>query len=317
LNGDAVKGLVHLKRWIMAVHDAVEEMVASAASKQGGNSNSKLPSVEIPSLDFGIAEPVQLFYYGDEEGIDDIPQAAATGAAIQKSDASKKDQGGKPASAAAPAAGGDKSGLTEEEKKAAAEKRAKKNAEKAAKKKKNKPAAAAPPAKPAGELNVTALNIKVGKIIEVWEHPESDKLWCEKIDLGEAEPRQILSGLREFYTKEEMMGKTVLALCNLKSRKLAGIPSHGMVLCASNAEHTAVEFVIPPEGAKIGERVMFGDLEGEPEPENKIAKKKMLEKLAPDLKTNDEGMVVWKDAKSKTSAGACVASKGMKNAQVS
>ena len=103
----------------------------------------------------------------------------------------------------------------------------------------------------------------------------------------------------------------------MKKRNLAGVPSHGMVLCATNADHTAVEFVIPPEGAKIGERVNFEGLTGDPEPENKLAKKKMLEKLAPDLKTNGDGVVVWKGIKSVTSAGPCVASKGMKDAQVS
>ena len=44
----------------------------------------------------------------------------------------------------------------------------------------------------------------------------------------------------------------VLVVCNLKAAKLGGIPSHGMVLCASNADHTEVEFLEPPEGAKIG-----------------------------------------------------------------
>ena len=91
-----------------------------------------------------------------------------------------------------------------------------------------------------------------------------------------------------------------------------------MVLCASNADHTAVEFVVPPPDAKVGERVVFEGYEsGEPEAENKVAKKKMFEKLAPDLKTDGEGRVVWKGACSVTTAGPCVASKGMKDAQVS
>eukprot|EP00567_Pseudictyota_dubia_P014816 CAMPEP_0197457618 /NCGR_PEP_ID=MMETSP1175-20131217/46537_1 /TAXON_ID=1003142 /ORGANISM="Triceratium dubium, Strain CCMP147" /LENGTH=58 /DNA_ID=CAMNT_0042992027 /DNA_START=1 /DNA_END=174 /DNA_ORIENTATION=+ len=58
-------------------------------------------------------------------------------------------------------------------------------------------------------------------------------------------------------------------------------------MCASNADHTSVEFAVPPEGAEIGERVIFEGFEGkDPEPENKVAKKKMFEKLAPDLKTD-------------------------------
>jgi aminoacyl tRNA synthase complex-interacting multifunctional protein 1 len=143
-------------------------------------------------------------------------------------------------------------------------------------------------------------------------------LWCEKVDLGkEGGPRQILSGLRKFYNNEDMQDKLVLVLCNLKKQNLVGVSSHGMVLCACNADHTEVEFVIPPPNAKIGERVMFGNIEGEPETENKFAKKKMLEKLVLDLKTDQDGVVIWKEAKSVTSAGPCVASKGMKGAQVS
>merc|ERR1719253_1609651 len=46
--------------------------------------------------------------------------------------------------------------------------------------------------------DVTRLNIIVGRIKKVWEHPEADKLWCEEIDCGEAEPRQIASGLRNY-----------------------------------------------------------------------------------------------------------------------
>ena len=62
---------------------------------------------------------------------------------------------------------------------------------------------------------------------------------------------------------------------------------------------------------------MFEGIEGEPASEAQVGKKKMFEKLAPDLKTDDNGVVVWKDAKSVTSAGPCIASKGMKGAQVS
>jgi len=90
-----------------------------------------------------------------------------------------------------------------------------------------------------------------------------------------------------------------------------------MVLCASNADHTAVEFAVPPEGAKIGERVSFEGYDGQPEAENKVAKKKMFEALAPDLQTDGNGEVAWKGAKGLTSAGVCKAINGMANAHVS
>ena len=89
-----------------------------------------------------------------------------------------------------------------------------------------------------------------------------------------------------------------------------------MVLCASNHDHTQVEFVVPPDSAQIGERVIFEGYDGPPEPENKVAKKKILELVLPFLQTNDEGIVTWKGFKSITSTGPCVSSRGMKNAHV-
>ena len=89
-----------------------------------------------------------------------------------------------------------------------------------------------------------------------------------------------------------------------------------MVLCASNEDHTRVEFVVPPETAHIGERVLFEGYSGSPEPENKVAKKKITEMVLPFLRTNDQGIVTWKGVHSSTSSGPCVASKGMMNAHV-
>jgi methionine--tRNA ligase beta chain len=166
-------------------------------------------------------------------------------------------------------------------------------------------------------FDVSALDIRVGKIVKVWPHPEAEKLFCEEIDVGEDVPRQIASGLRPFYKTEELENRRVIVLCNLKKRNLVGFPSHGMLMCASNADHTAVEYMEPPADAKIGERVLFvGYEKGDPEPENKIAKKKVFEGLAPDLKTNAEGLCVWKGAMSQTTAGPIKASKGMPNAHV-
>jgi aminoacyl tRNA synthase complex-interacting multifunctional protein 1 len=166
------------------------------------------------------------------------------------------------------------------------------------------------------DFDISALDIRVGKIIKVWPHETADKLFCETIDLG-TETREIASGLRPFYKTEELQDKTVLVLCNLKKRNLVGFPSHGMVLCASNADHTQVQIVVPPEGTALGERVLFDGYSGDPEPENKIAKKKVFEKLAPDLKTNDKGEVLWKEAFAKTSKGIAQAIGGMANGQVS
>lgn len=77
----------------------------------------------------------------------------------------------------------------------------------------------------------------------------------EKIDLGEGSLRTIGSGLQEFIPLEEMTEGLCVVFANLKPRKLADIMSEGMVMCASNTDHTQVEIMRPPEGAKVGERV--------------------------------------------------------------
>jgi methionine--tRNA ligase beta chain len=89
---------------------------------------------------------------------------------------------------------------------------------------------------------ISALDIRVGKIIKVWNHESADKLYCEEIDLG-TERRQIASGLRPFYTLQEMDQQLVLVLCNLKSRSLVRFSSHGIVLYASNDDKSKVQFV--------------------------------------------------------------------------
>ncbi|KAL7437260.1 hypothetical protein ACHAXM_005546 [Skeletonema potamos] len=314
LSGDSlessVNGFTNTRRWLEQCGATLDELKIVAAKNAV---YSKVPAADVSKGLSTKPRPLPLFFYGEED--ESVVAAAAAAAATT---AVSKAGGAKPVKAAAAPSSAGGGGLSDEQKKAAADKKAAKNAAKAAKKKDNPPkahggdgAAAA-----ADEVNISALDIRVGKIIKAWEHESAEKLYCEEIDVGEDKPRHIASGLRPFYKLDEMQNRTVLVLCNLKPMNLVGFPSHGMVLCASNADHTAVEFAVPPEGAKIGERVTFEGYDGEPEAQNKVAKKKIFQTLAPDLKTDENGMVNWKGAKSVTSAGQCKAVNGMANAQV-
>eukprot|EP00986_Skeletonema_menzelii_P012240 scaffold6677_cov155-Skeletonema_menzelii.AAC.9 len=178
------------------------------------------------------------------------------------------------------------------------------------KKKKPQPQEAAPV-----QMDVSKLDIRVGVILEAWEHEEADKLFCEKIDIGEEQPREIASGLRAYYKAEDLVGKRVCVLANLKTRKLVGFPSHGMVLCASNDD--SVVFVNPPDDASIGERVACAGFDGEPATENAVGKKKVLEAVFPDLKTDSNGVASYKGVPLTAGSGNCVAEGGMADAQVS
>jgi methionine--tRNA ligase beta chain len=164
-----------------------------------------------------------------------------------------------------------------------------------------------PQAVKSDEVDISKLEIRVGVIQKAWVHPEADKLFCEEIDIGEAEPRQIASGLRAHCELEDLEGQRVLVLTNLKAKKLVGFASHGMVMCVSSAEGK-VQFLEPPAGAAIGERITVAGFDGEPATENHVIKKKMLETIFPDLQTNADGIACYKGVPLLTSAGPCLAS---------
>ena len=89
--------------------------------------------------------------------------------------------------------------------------------------------------------DLSCLEIRIGKIVEIGKHPEADTLYVEKVDVGEASgPRVIVSGLVQHCTVESLLNRKVIVLCNLKPRPLKGITSHGMLLCSSNDDHTKV-----------------------------------------------------------------------------
>ena len=178
-------------------------------------------------------------------------------------------------------------------------------------------AASSPPAAPMADAvdsyngpPITALDIRAGRITRVWSHEGSEKLFCEEINVGKAEPRLVASGLRPYMSAEDLDGRLVLVLCNLKERKLAGFPSHGMVLCASSEDRTAVRLVGVPVDARVGERVTVPGVvdvsEGAaPFAENKIGKQKVFEKIAPFLRTGKYGVPEFCGRPLLTSAGVC------------
>ena len=123
-------------------------------------------------------------------------------------------------------------------------------------------------------------------------------LLCEEVDCGEeGGPRNIASGIRAHYNADEFVGKKVMVLANLKDRAIAGFKSQGMVLCACNEDHSKVKILEPPANAKNGDRVVFSGVEnGDPATPAQVNKKKILEKLAPLLKTDAKGLAFCGDA---------------------
>ena len=79
------------------------------------------------------------------------------------------------------------------------------------------------------------LQFQVGEIIKCEEVPKSKKLLCSQVRIG-SQIKQIVSGIKQHYSAEEMVGKKVMVLVNLKPAKLAGVLSEGMLLCAEDAD---------------------------------------------------------------------------------
>ena len=97
------------------------------------------------------------------------------------------------------------------------------------------------------------LQLQVGVIVKCEAVPKSKKLLCSQVRIG-SKTRQIVSGIKAHYTPEEMVGKRVMVVTNLKPAKLAGVMSEGMLLCAEDAEGN-LSLMVPekrmPAGAEI------------------------------------------------------------------
>ncbi len=97
------------------------------------------------------------------------------------------------------------------------------------------------------------LQFQVGEIIACEAVKKSKKLLCSQVKIG-SQVKQIVSGIKAHYTPEEMVGKKVLVLVNLKPAKLAGVLSEGMLLCAED-EKGELSLMVPerkmPAGAEV------------------------------------------------------------------
>lgn len=133
-------------------------------------------------------------------------------------------------------------------------------------------------------IDIGRLDMRVGRIVEVAKHPDADSLYVEQIECGEDRPRTVVSGLVKFVPIEQMQGRMVVILCNLKPAKMRGVLSEAMVMCASSPE--AVEVLTPPAGSVPGDLVHCDGYVRAPDAQLN-PKKKIFETCAPDLKTND------------------------------
>lgn len=157
-----------------------------------------------------------------------------------------------PAAASRPAAAPKPATLAAQPAAAAAPKQAKKEKTKAA-----KPAAAAAPA--AEEDAFAKAQLVVARVTSVSDHPSgSEKLWLCKIDIGGGQERQVVAGLRQHISREELGGRLVAVVLNLKPAKLAGELSEAMILAADHTPEggdVLVRVLSLPEGCSPGDAI--------------------------------------------------------------
>lgn len=170
-----------------------------------------------------------------------------------------------------------------------------------------------PKAEEEAPVDIRRLDLRIGRIITAEKHPDADTLYVEKVDVGEDQPRTVVSGLVKFVPIEEMQNRIVMLLCNLKPAKMRGVLSQAMVMCASTPEK--VEILVPPPGCVPGERVTCSGFEGQPDKELN-PKKKIFEQVAPDLKTDANRQATYKGVPLTVLGKGVIASPSLVNVQI-
>jgi methionyl-tRNA synthetase len=97
------------------------------------------------------------------------------------------------------------------------------------------------------------LDLRAGTILAAERHPDADKLLCLQVDLGEARSRSIVSGIAEFYAPQELIGKQVVVLANLPTRKIRKMESQGMLLTVQ--DESGLCLAVPSTDKKPGSKV--------------------------------------------------------------
>ena len=110
------------------------------------------------------------------------------------------------------------------------------------------------------EYEFKDLDIRVGKIIEIKDHPNADKLYLLKVKVGE-DIRNIVAGLKKYYSKDELLNRNIIILYNLEEAKIREEISSGMLLAADDGNNVSI---LVPENAEDGEKVLFNNIETNP-----------------------------------------------------
>ncbi|XP_056224956.1 aminoacyl tRNA synthase complex-interacting multifunctional protein 1-like [Seriola aureovittata] len=141
-------------------------------------------------------------------------------------------------------------------------------------------------------VDVSRLDLRVGRILSVRRHPLAETMSIQEVDVGENAPRTVVSKLGGKIQLEELQGGLVVLLCNVKACKMRGVASQARLLCCSTSDD-CIELLAAPTGSTPGDRVTFLNYPGDPDRELP-SKQRVWELLQPDLQVDSRGVANYK-----------------------
>lgn len=142
------------------------------------------------------------------------------------------------------------------------------------------------------QVDVSRLDLRIGRILSVRRHPLANTLSVQEVDVGENATRMVVSKVGENTHLDELQGSLAVLLCNVKACKLRGVVSQARLLCCSTSKD-CIELLAPPTGSIPGDRVTFLNYPGDPDPELR-AQQRVWETVQPDLQVDCRGVANYK-----------------------
>lgn len=99
------------------------------------------------------------------------------------------------------------------------------------------------------------LDLRVGKILSVENHPNADKLYLIEVDLGKLGKKKLVAGLKKAYTPKQLTGKLCIVFTNLEPAEIRGIKSEGMILAAVDEGKDQVVLIKPKNEVDLGTKL--------------------------------------------------------------
>ncbi|KAL6066503.1 Telomerase protein component 1 [Balamuthia mandrillaris] len=149
-----------------------------------------------------------------------------------------------------------------------------------------------------GDGSIHCLDLRVGHVLQVRKHENADTLYVSQVDLGESKPRQVVSGLVKHLSIHQLQGEKVVVLCNVKPSRLKGIESQAMIVGVSANDPSArpaVELLLPPQDAPVGDRLFFGPNPPPQRPLETIDFKDVMAAFGEELRTDARGQAHYRD----------------------